>query len=580
MAIKKKKIAKPKTKKKKSKLVKSSRKKTKTKKRVVAKKSATKKRSKKSRKNNKLKNKTKKREVKNMSAEEMKVSSALDTTHLKVKFPFKAKYGNYINGKFVEPKSGKYFDNPSPITNETICSVARSNEQDVEAALDAAHAAFPKWGKTSITERSIMLNKIADVLEANAQLLATAETMDNGKPIRETAGADIPLTIDHFRYFAGVIRAEEGSVAEISNDMYAYHIPEPLGVVGQIIPWNFPLLMAAWKVAPALAAGNCIVLKPAEQTPASIMVMMDLIGDLIPPGVLNVVSGYGLEAGKPLASSKRVKKVAFTGETTTGRLIMQYASQNLIPITLELGGKSPNIFFEDIMLEDDAYLSKCFEGFAMFAFNQGEVCTCPSRALVQESIYEKFMEKALERVKNIKQDNPLISDTALGAQASVEQMDKIKSYLDLGKKEGAEVLAGGDIAKLNSGLEKGNYIQPTVFKGNNKMRIFQEEIFGPVVSVTTFKDKAEALEIANDTLYGLGAGVWTRNINTAYKFGRSIEAGRVWTNCFHAYPAHAAFGGYKQSGIGRETHKMMLNHYRQTKNLLVSYKEEPDGFYL
>ena len=546
----------------------------------MAKKSATKKRSKKSRKNNKLKNKTKKREVKNMSAEEMKVSSALDTSHLKVKFPFKAKYGNYINGKFVEPKSGKYFDNPSPITNETICSVARSNEQDVEAALDAAHAAFPKWGKTSITERSIMLNKIADVLEANAQLLATAETMDNGKPIRETAGADIPLTIDHFRYFAGVIRAEEGSVAEISNDMYAYHIPEPLGVVGQIIPWNFPLLMAAWKVAPALAAGNCIVLKPAEQTPASIMVMMDLIGDLIPPGVLNVVSGYGLEAGKPLASSKRVKKVAFTGETTTGRLIMQYASQNLIPITLELGGKSPNIFFEDIMLEDDAYLSKCFEGFAMFAFNQGEVCTCPSRALVQESIYEKFMEKALERVKNIKQDNPLISDTALGAQASVEQMDKIKSYLDLGKKEGAEVLAGGDIAKLNSGLEKGNYIQPTVFKGNNKMRIFQEEIFGPVVSVTTFKDKAEALEIANDTLYGLGAGVWTRNINTAYKFGRSIEAGRVWTNCFHAYPAHAAFGGYKQSGIGRETHKMMLNHYRQTKNLLVSYKEEPDGFYL
>ncbi len=572
-----------KTKKKKKKLVKTSRKiknkkKVKTKK-VGTKKSATKKPVKKSGRSNNIKsNKT--RGEKKMSAEEMKVSSALDTSHLKVKFPFKARYGNYINGKFVEPKSGKYFDNPSPITNETICSVARSNEQDVEAALDAAHAAFPKWGKTSITERSIMLNKIADVLEANAQLLATAETMDNGKPIRETAGADIPLTIDHFRYFAGVIRAEEGSVAEISNDMYAYHIPEPLGVVGQIIPWNFPLLMAAWKVAPALAAGNCIVLKPAEQTPASIMVMMDLIGDLIPPGVLNVVSGYGLEAGKPLASSKRVKKVAFTGETTTGRLIMQYASQNLIPITLELGGKSPNIFFEDIMLEDDAYLSKCFEGFAMFAFNQGEVCTCPSRALVQESIYEKFMEKALERVKNIKQDNPLISDTALGAQASVEQMEKIKSYLDLGKKEGAEVLAGGDIAKLNSGLEKGNYIQPTVFKGHNKMRIFQEEIFGPVVSVTTFKDKAEALEIANDTLYGLGAGVWTRNINTAYKFGRSIEAGRVWTNCFHAYPAHAAFGGYKQSGIGRETHKMMLNHYRQTKNLLVSYKEEPDGFYL
>ena len=513
-------------------------------------------------------------------AKSSKVSAALDTSHLKVKFPFKAKYGNYINGKFVEPKSGKYFDNPSPISNEIICSVARSNEKDVEAALDAAHAAFKEWGKTDITTRSNILYKIADVLEKNLNLLATAECLDNGKPIRECMAADLPLVIDHWRYFAGVIRAEEGSVAEISNSQYSYNIPEPLGVVGQIVPWNFPLLMATWKLAPALAAGNCSVLKPAEQTPASIMVMMELIGDLLPPGVVNVVSGFGLEAGKPLASSKRVKKVAFTGETTTGRLIMQYASQNLIPITLELGGKSPNIFFEDIMLEDDAYLSKCFEGFAMFAFNQGEVCTCPSRALVQESIYEKFMEKALERVKNIKQDNPLISDTALGAQASVEQMDKIKSYLDLGKKEGAEVLAGGDIAKLNSGLEKGNYIQPTVFKGNNKMRIFQEEIFGPVVSVTTFKDKAEALEIANDTLYGLGAGVWTRNINTAYKFGRSIEAGRVWTNCFHAYPAHAAFGGYKQSGIGRETHKMMLNHYRQTKNLLVSYKEEPDGFYL
>ena len=529
----------------------------------------------------KAKSKSKKRKTNGgkMSAE-MKLSSVLDTSHLKVKFPFKAKYGNYINGKFVEPKSGKYFDNTSPISNEKICAVARSNEKDVDAALDAAHAAFPSWGKTSITERSNMLLKVADAIEKNLNTLAVAECLDNGKPIRECMAADLPLVIDHWRYFAGVIRAEEGSIAEISSGEYSYHIPEPLGVVGQIIPWNFPLLMATWKLAPALAAGNCVVLKPAEQTPASIMVLMELIGDILPPGVVNIVSGFGLEAGKPLASSKRIRKVAFTGETTTGRLIMQYASQNLIPLTLELGGKSPNIYFEDVMDKDDDFFDKCLEGFAMFTLNQGEVCTCPSRALVQESIYDKFMERAVARTKAVKQDNPLKMETMIGAQASLEQMEKIKSYLDLGKKEGAKVLCGGNVAKINSGLEKGNYIEPTIFEGKNDMRIFQEEIFGPVVSVTTFKDKAEALEIANDTLYGLGAGVWTRNINTAYNFGRAIEAGRVWTNCFHAYPAHAAFGGYKQSGIGRETHKMMLNHYRQTKNLLVSYKEEPDGFYL
>jgi aldehyde dehydrogenase len=410
-------------------------------------------------------------------------------------------------------------------------------------------------------------------------LLATAETIDNGKPIRETVNADMALAIDHFRYFAGCIRAEEGSIAEIDANTYAYHFKEPLGVVGQIIPWNFPLLMATWKVAPALAAGNCIVLKPAEQTPASIMVLMELIGDLLPAGVLNIVSGYGLEAGKPLASSDRIAKIAFTGETTTGRLIMQYASQNLIPVTLELGGKSPNVFFEDIMQADDAYFDKCLEGFTMFALNQGEVCTCPSRALIQESIYDAFMEKALKRVEAITQGNSLQMDTMIGAQASTEQMEKISSYLKLGKDEGAEVLAGGNVAKLNSGLENGYYIEPTVFKGNNKMRIFQEEIFGPVVSVTTFKDEAEALEIANDTLYGLGAGVWSRDANLAFRMGRGIQAGRVWTNCYHAYPAHAAFGGYKQSGIGRENHKMMLDHYRQTKNLLVSYDPNKLGFF-
>ena len=510
---------------------------------------------------------------------QINISPSLETKHLEVAYPFKAKYGNYINGEFVEPKSGQYFENCSPITGEVICEIARSNGDDVNAALDAAHAAFPSWGKTSLAERANILNKIADVMESNLMLLAAAETIDNGKPIRETVNADMALAIDHFRYFAGCIRAEEGSIAEIDANTYAYHFKEPLGVVGQIIPWNFPLLMATWKIAPALAAGNCIVLKPAEQTPASINVLMELIGDLLPAGVLNIVSGYGLEAGKPLASSDRVAKVAFTGETTTGRLIMQYASQNLIPVTLELGGKSPNIFFEDIMQADDAYFDKCLEGFTMFALNQGEVCTCPSRALIQESIYDAFIEKALKRVAAITQGNSLQMETMIGAQASTEQMEKISSYLKLGKDEGAEVLAGGNVAKLNSGLENGYYIEPTVFKGNNKMRIFQEEIFGPVVSVTTFKDEAEALEIANDTLYGLGAGVWSRDANLAFRMGRGIQAGRVWTNCYHAYPAHAAFGGYKQSGIGRENHKMMLDHYRQTKNLLVSYDPNKLGFF-
>ncbi|MDJ0700976.1 MAG: aldehyde dehydrogenase family protein [Woeseiaceae bacterium] len=490
-----------------------------------------------------------------------------------------ARYDNFINGAFVAPKSGDYFDNVTPISGQPFCQIARSNEQDIEAALDAAHAAAESWGKTSLAERSVILNKVADTIEANLQTLAVAESIDNGKAIRETMAADIPLAIDHFRYFASVIRAEEGSIAEIDNSTYAYHFHEPLGVVGQIIPWNFPILMATWKLAPALAAGNCVVLKPAEQTPASIMVLMELICDILPPGVVNVVNGFGLEAGKPLASSDRVAKVAFTGETTTGRMIMQYASQNIIPVTLELGGKSPNVFFADVMDADDEFFDKCLEGFTMFALNQGEVCTCPSRALIQESIYDDFMARALERVKAIKQDHPLASDTMMGAQASQEQMDKITSYLELGRDEGAEVLVGGNRASLDGELAEGFYIEPTVFKGENSMRIFQEEIFGPVVSVTTFKDEDEALAIANDTLYGLGAGVWSRNGNRAYRMGRAIKAGRVWTNCYHLYPAHAAFGGYKQSGIGRENHKMMLSHYRQTKNLLVSYDQNPMGFF-
>lgn len=492
---------------------------------------------------------------------------------------FKPRYDNFIGGTWVAPKGGQYFDNTTPINGKVLTSIARSTAPDIEAALDAAHAAKNAWGKTSTTERSNALLKIADRIEQNLELLAYAETWDNGKPVRETLNADVPLCVDHFRYFAGAIRAQEGGISEIDSDTIAYHFHEPLGVVGQIIPWNFPLLMACWKLAPALAAGNCVVMKPAEQTPASILVLMELIGDLLPPGVLNVVNGFGLEAGKPLASNPRIAKIAFTGETTTGRLIMQYASQNLIPVTLELGGKSPNIFFADVMAEDDDFLDKAVEGFVLFAFNQGEVCTCPSRALIQESIYDAFMEKALARVAAIKQGNPLDPNTMVGAQASSEQLEKILSYIDIGKQEGAEVLIGGERNTLDGDLAEGFYVKPTVFKGHNKMRVFQEEIFGPVVSVTTFKDEADALAIANDTLYGLGAGVWSRDASRLYRMGRAIQAGRVWINCYHAYPAHAAFGGYKQSGIGRENHKMMLDHYQQTKNLLVSYSPKALGFF-
>jgi aldehyde dehydrogenase len=495
------------------------------------------------------------------------------------KIAFKSRYDNFIGGKFVAPLKGQYFDVITPITGKPYTQAARSGAEDIELALDAAHAAADKWGRTSPTERAGILLKIADRIEANLELLAYAETIDNGKPIRETLNADIPLAVDHFRYFAGCVRAQEGGLSDLDGDTVAYHFQEPLGVVGQIIPWNFPILMAAWKLAPAIGAGNCVVLKPAESTPVSLMILAELIADLLPAGVLNIVNGYGREAGMPLATSKRIAKIAFTGSTATGRLIAQAAASNLIPSTLELGGKSPNIFFADVMDKDDAFLDKAIEGMVLFAFNQGEVCTCPSRALIQESIYDKFMERALKRVAAIKQGNPLDTDTMMGAQASKEQMDKILSYLEVGKQEGAKVLIGGERAYLGAEFENGYYVKPTLFKGHNKMRIFQEEIFGPVLAVTTFKDEADALALANDTLYGLGAGVWSRNGNVTYRMGRAIKAGRVWTNCYHAYPAHAAFGGYKESGVGRETHKMMLNHYQQTKNLLVSYSENKLGFF-
>ena len=488
-------------------------------------------------------------------------------------------YDNWIGGKWVPAVRGMTFENVSPINGRVICTVARSTAEDVELALDAAHAAREAWGRTSPAERATMLNKIADRIESRLSTLALVEAIDNGKPIRETTLADLPLAVDHFRYFAGVIRAQEGGISEIDHDTVAYHFHEPLGVIAQIIPWNFPLLMATWKLAPALAAGNCVVMKPAEQTPMSIAVLMDMIADILPPGVVNVVQGFGVEAGKPLAQSRRVAKVAFTGETTTGRLIMQYASENIIPVTLELGGKSPNIFFKDVMAEDDDFLDKALEGFTMFALNQGEVCTCPSRALVHESIYDRFMERAIARTKKIVQGNPLDMATMIGAQASNDQLEKILSYFDIGRQEGAVALTGGHRAQLGGDLDGGFYVEPTILEGHNKMRVFQEEIFGPVVSVTRFKDDEEALSIANDTLYGLGAGVWSRDGNRAYRFGRAVQAGRVWTNCYHLYPAHAAFGGYKASGIGRENHKMMLDHYQQTKNMLVSYSPKAMGFF-
>jgi len=479
---------------------------------------------------------------------------------------------------WVAPLDGEYFVNSSPVDGSVIAEVARSNARDIDLAVEAAWKAAPAWNKSSPTERSTLLNKIADRIEENLELLALVETWDNGKAIRETMAADIPLAVDHFRYYGGVIRSESGDVTDLDANTVSMEIHEPLGVVGQIIPWNFPILMATWKLAPALAAGNCIVLKPAEQTPVSILFVMEAIADLLPPGVLNVVNGFGPEAGKPLATHPDIKKVAFTGETTTGRLIMQYASENIIPVTLELGGKSPNVFFESVMAEDDAFFDKAIEGLVLFAFNQGEVCTCPSRALIQESIYDEFMARCLKRIEAITMGDTLDPGTMMGAQASNDQYEKILNYMDIGKQEGAEVLIGGE-AYQNEVYPDGYYIKPTVFKGHNKMRIFQEEIFGPVLCVTTFKDEAEALEIANDTLYGLGAGVWTRDVHQMQSMSRGIEAGRIWCNCYHAYPAHASFGGYKKSGFGRETHKMMLNHYRHTKNVLMSYDKNKLGFF-
>jgi aldehyde dehydrogenase len=491
---------------------------------------------------------------------------------------FKSRYDNYIGGAWVAPVKGQYFDNVTPVTGEVFCQVARSSAEDIDLALDAAHTAREAWGRTPAAERANLLLKLADRIEANLEMLAVAETWDNGKAVRETLAADMPLAADHFRYFAGCIRAQEGSLAELDPTTVAYHFHEPLGVVGQIIPWNFPILMAAWKLGPALAAGNCVVLKPAEQTPASIMVLMELVGDLFPAGVINIVNGFGEEAGQALATSKRIAKIAFTGSTPVGSHILKCAAENIIPSTVELGGKSPNIYFEDIADFEDEFLSKCVEGLVLGFFNQGEVCTCPSRALVHESIYDKFMGMVIERTHQIVRGNPLNPETMVGAQVSLEQFDKIMGYIDIGKKEGAEVLAGGGVDKVE-GFDRGYYIQATLLAGTNDMRVFQEEIFGPVVAVTKFKDEAEALAIANDTEFGLGAGVWTRDTNRAYRMGRGIQAGRVWVNCYHAYPAHAAFGGYKKSGVGRETHKMALEHYQQTKNLLVSYDINPLGFF-
>ncbi|MGB0990052.1 MAG: aldehyde dehydrogenase family protein, partial [Halarcobacter sp.] len=462
---------------------------------------------------------------------------------------FKAQYENFIGGQWIAPKSGEYFENISPVDGEVLTKIPRSNEQDVEAAVQAAKTAFETFKHSTVVERSTMLNKVADAIEANLERLAIAETLDNGKTVRETLAADIPLVVDHFRYFASVIRSESGSVADLDGTTVSQEIYEPFGVVAQIIPWNFPLLMAAWKLAPALAAGNCIVLKPASATPMSIILMMEIIADVLPAGTVNVINGAGGRIGKYLSTHPDVKKVGFTGETTTGQLIMQYAAENIIPSTLELGGKSPNIFTESIMDADDEFFDKAIEGLVLFAFNSGEVCTCPSRALIQESIYEPFMKRVLERIEAITLGDPLHPNNMMGAQCSQNQKEKILEYIKIGKEEGAECLIGGE-ALENSKYPNGFYIKPTVFKGNNKMRIFQEEIFGPVLAVTTFKDEQEAIEIANDTMYGLGAGVWSRDAHQLHNMSRAIQAGRVWVNCYHLYPSHASFGGYKKSGIG------------------------------
>ncbi len=492
---------------------------------------------------------------------------------------FKSRYENFIGGEWKAPVMGHYMENVSPVTGEVFCEVPRSGAEDINLALDAAHRAKDAWGRTSATDRSNLLLKIADCIERNLELLAVAESWDNGKAVRETLAADIPLAVDHFRYFAGCIRAQEGSAADLDENTVSYHFHEPLGVVGQIIPWNFPLLMAAWKLAPALAAGNCVVLKPAEQTPASILVLMELIGDILPPGVVNIVNGVGEEAGQALATSKRIAKIAFTGSTGVGSHILKCAAENIIPSTVELGGKSPNVFFADIMKHEEEFISKCVEGLVLAFLNQGEVCTCPSRALIHESIYDEFMDRVVARTKAIRRGNPLDTETQVGAQASLEQFERIMGYIEIGRSEGAEVIFGGAAEEMSGSLKKGYYVQPTLLKGDNQMRVFQEEIFGPVVGVTTFKTEAEALAIANNVEFGLGAGVWTRDMNLAFRMGRGIQAGRVWTNCYHHYPAHAAFGGYKKSGIGRETHKQALEHYQQTKNLLVSYDINPMGFF-
>jgi len=492
---------------------------------------------------------------------------------------FKSRFENYIGGEWIAPVQGLYFNNLSPVNGEILCEAPRSSQADIDLALDKCEDVMPTWSKSSVTERSNILLKIADRIEENIEELAVAETWENGKPIRESLNADLPLVIDQFRYFAGCVRAQESGMSEIDSNTLSYHLKEPVGIVGQIIPWNFPLLMAAWKLAPAIASGCCSILKPAEQTPCTVLILMSLIGDLLPPGVVNVVNGYGDEVGRALASSSRINKLAFTGSTEVGASILSCAAQSIIPCTVELGGKSPNIFMEDVMSQGESYINKAVEGVLMAFLNQGEVCTCPSRALIQSSIYDDLMDRVLDRANKIKQGNPLDTDTMVGAQVSSEQLDKVMGYMHVACNEGAKVLLGGQTATVPENLANGYYVQPTILEGKNSMQVFQEEIFGPTLAVTSFDSVEEALEIANDTVYGLGAGVWTRDMNQARFLAKGIEAGRIWVNCYHLYPAHTAFGGYKKSGVGRECHGMSLDNYQQTKSVVVSYDESPMGFF-
>lgn len=485
-----------------------------------------------------------------------------------------ARYDLYINGQWVPASDGKVFTAYNPATGEKLAECAEATKEDVDAAVNAAWAAFPAWRDMGIAERAGILEKIADIIDENAELLATIESMDNGKPIRETMAIDVPYSSDHFRYFAGAIRVEEGKASVLDGNMMSLILREPIGVVGQIVPWNFPFLMAAWKLAPALAAGNCIVFKPSSTTSLSVLTLVKLIGHLLPPGVLNVVTGGGSRSGQYMLDHPGFRKLAFTGSTEVGLDVAKAAADKLIPATLELGGKSANIYF------DDCKWDMAIDGLQLgILFNQGQVCCAGSRVFVQEGIYDKFVEAAVKAFNNVNVGDPLDPNTQMGAQVDQGQLRKIMSYVNLAKEEGATIACGGE-PYTDGACANGSFMKPTlIVNATNDMRVAQEEIFGPVAVVIKFKTEEEVIAMANDSVYGLGGAVWTRDINRAIRVARGVETGRMWVNTYNQIPSGAPFGGYKQSGIGRETHKVILEHYTQQKNIMINLNETPSGFY-